>query len=79
MMKMRTVSPHSLQGDLGWHLREAYTEAIEEVERSVLGSMKCQRKHCIILLCLEKSKFVFRSVKLFTESFCKKLIKIMIS
>ena len=33
MNKMKAVSPHSLTGDLGWHLRDAYSDTISELDR----------------------------------------------
>ena len=33
MNKMKKVSPHSLDGDMGWQLRDAYSEAMSEFER----------------------------------------------
>ena len=36
MEKMKKVSPHSLEGDLGWQLRDAYSDAMREFETSVL-------------------------------------------
>ena len=33
---MKQVSPHSLDGDLGWHLRDAYAEAMEDINQYVI-------------------------------------------
>ena len=33
MLKMKNVSPHSLEGDLGWQLRDTYSEAMAELDR----------------------------------------------
>ena len=36
MNKMKIVSPHSLEGDLGWHLRDAFSEAMKDLNRYAL-------------------------------------------
>ena len=33
MEKLKKVSPHSLEGDTGWQLRDAYKDAFDEFER----------------------------------------------
>ena len=33
MNKMKAVSPHSLTGDLGWHLRDAYSDTVSDLDR----------------------------------------------
>ena len=33
MQKLKKVSPHCLEGDLGWQLRDAYAEATQEFDR----------------------------------------------
>ena len=49
MEKLRRVSPHSLEGDLGWQLRDAYSETIEEFQRSDLDTINPRNpKHVIM-------------------------------
>ena len=36
MEKLKKVSPHSMEGDTGWQLRDAYKEAYDEFDRYVL-------------------------------------------
>ena len=33
MNKIKKVSPHSLEGDLGWQMRDAYREAWEDFNK----------------------------------------------
>ena len=33
MQKMKKVSAHSLEGDKGWQLRDAYAEAMADLDR----------------------------------------------
>ena len=33
MDKMKAISPHSLNGDLGWHLRDCYNSAMNDLDK----------------------------------------------
>ncbi|KAH9514965.1 hypothetical protein Btru_021540, partial [Bulinus truncatus] len=33
MKKMKQVSPHSLEGDTGWHMRDLYTDIMKDLDR----------------------------------------------
>jgi len=33
MYKVRRACPHALESDVGWHLRDAYTEVMNELEK----------------------------------------------
>jgi dynein heavy chain len=35
MEKMKHVSPHSLDGDAGWQIRDLYSECMKELDKSV--------------------------------------------
>ena len=39
MSKMKAVSPHSLTGDLGWHLRDVYADTISDLDKYNLFSL----------------------------------------
>ena len=32
MEKLRRISPHSLEGDAGWHLRDIYADTLKDFE-----------------------------------------------
>ena len=36
MEKMRQVSPHSLEGDSGWQMRDTYSDCMKDLDKSVL-------------------------------------------
>ena len=45
MEKLKRISPHSLEGDAGWHLRDIFADTMkdfEEYQESAITKWQCQ-------------------------------------
>ena len=51
MEKMRQVSPHSLEGDAGWQMRDTYSDCMKDLDKSVCCALWCRCWHLCCCCC----------------------------
>ena len=51
MEKMRQVSPHSLEGDAGWQMRDTYSDCMKDLDKSVCCALWCWCWHLCCCRC----------------------------